>query len=55
MTRPSYGPWQRWFAWHPVPLIDGGRAWLRTVERVQCPKDPDDWTVFDPIYLYRLP
>lgn len=26
-------PWHRWFAWHPVPLIDGGWAWLRVVER----------------------
>lgn len=48
-----YGPWHRWFAWHPVPLTTGGWAWLRTVERVACYIDPGDWTVFDPTYLYR--
>jgi hypothetical protein len=28
--------WNRWFAWHPVPLVIDGKlhyAWLQTVER----------------------
>ena len=28
-------PWLPWFAWHPVRLIDGRLAWLRTVHRRQ--------------------
>jgi len=26
---------ERWFAWHPVRLIDGKPAWLRWVNRVR--------------------
>ena len=25
--------WHKWFAWHPVMLIDGRTAFLETVER----------------------
>jgi hypothetical protein len=27
--------WHRWFAWYPVPVIDGKRryAWFQSVER----------------------
>lgn len=31
----STGPWQRWFAWHPVRTEQHGWRWLRTVERRQ--------------------
>ena len=24
--------WKPWFAWRPVPLINGGLAWLQVVE-----------------------
>jgi len=26
--------WSRWFAWHPVELIDGRYAWLENIERI---------------------
>lgn len=25
--------WHKWFAWHPVRLLDGSRVWLRPVYR----------------------
>ena len=31
----STGPWQRWFAWHPIRTRKHGWRWLRTVERRQ--------------------
>jgi hypothetical protein len=37
MQRPaSLLEWNRWFAWHPIPLVIDGKlhyAWLQTVER----------------------
>lgn len=30
---PSLSEWHRWFAWHPVTLVDGRRAWLCYVQR----------------------
>ena len=27
--------WHRWFAWRPVALVTGERAWMQTVERMQ--------------------
>lgn len=30
---PRYGPWHRWFAWHPVRTDWHGWRWLVTVER----------------------
>lgn len=32
---PTYGPWHRWFAWHPVRTNWHGWRWLTTVERQQ--------------------
>ena len=33
MNTTTYGPWHRWFAWHPVRTEQHGWRWLRTVER----------------------
>lgn len=30
------GEWSKWFAWHPVTLDDGRRAWLEMVERISA-------------------
>ena len=29
----DYTQWHRWFAWHPVELVDKRVAWLEYVER----------------------
>ena len=29
----SYGPWQKWFAWHPIWVPMVGRRWLCFVQR----------------------
>ncbi len=28
-------PWSPWFAWRPVKLVDGKRAWFSWIERRQ--------------------
>ena len=48
--------WHKWFAWHPVTLIDGRIAFLETVERqtvIEVPKATEGvWFHygFDPNY-----
>lgn len=35
-----HGPWQCWFAWHPVCTRNHGWRWLRIVERRKRYPDP---------------
>ena len=45
--------WRRWFAWHPVQLIGGRRAWLRFVERNQRDNGIKGSHGHDWWYVYR--
>ncbi|WP_284770944.1 hypothetical protein [Corynebacterium rhinophilum] len=56
----STGPWQRWFAWHPVQTEQHGWRWLRTVERAlhyppDIPCAPNSYWVYrpNPYWVYR--
>jgi len=48
-------PWEEWFAWRPVKLLDGNRVWLKKIYRrcINTYVDHDDWqryeygTIFD--------
>ena len=59
-----HGPWQRWFAWHPVDTFTWGWRWLCVVERrrwaADVPGAPDGWdyrpvsrTMSDPIMKHE--
>ena len=50
----SYGPWERWFAWHPVRTERHGWRWLRTVERAPHHPGPLYPCAPDPHWVYRL-
>ena len=43
----TYGPWHRWFAWHPVRTDWHGWRWLTTVYRrgwiADMPGDAHGW------------
>ena len=45
------GPWQRWFAWHPVRTRQHGWRWLRTVERRQI--TGPTFTPYEKPYLWE--
>ena len=49
----SYGPWERWFAWHPVRTQQHGWRWLRTVERAPHHPVPLYPCAPDPHWVYR--
>lgn len=49
----STGPWERWFAWHPVRTQQHGWRWLRTVERAPHHPGPLYPCAPDPYWVYR--
>lgn len=49
---PSYGPWQRWFAWYPVRTEQHGWRWLCVVERA-LHYPPDIPCAPSPFWEYR--
>jgi hypothetical protein len=51
--------WQRWFAWHPVALVDGRWVWLQHVYRQPSLIEglltrPGDPRLYVEEYRYRL-
>jgi hypothetical protein len=44
---------RRWFAWHPVRLDDGRKAWLEHVERYFWDDPDENWAGGDSRTRYR--
>ena len=48
VRKQEVGPWQEWFAWHPVK-VHGKRKWMKKVfrRRINTYVDMDDWTRYE--------
>ncbi len=49
----NYQLWRRWFAWYPVELENGDRAWLEIVERRKWYMAGYDFIMPIHIWMYR--
>lgn len=43
------GPWKKWWAWYPVRMLNGKRAWLDTIYRrkINTYVDHDNWARYE--------
>lgn len=52
----DWSVWRSWYAWRPVPLINGEWRWLKTIERRWKDDVPvaETWSMPDPgFWEYR--